>query len=127
MSAIQTTLFGRRGRGRSVISWVLLLAFTLQCYATQTHIHGAAQAADGRSLVKIVGKSIGHSKLPAAPDTADCAICQAIAHTGAFFAPATPVLLLPARVGHVALPLAARAILRAASTHDWLSRAPPRV
>jgi hypothetical protein len=105
----------------------LLLAFTLQCYAIQTHIHGAPQAADGGPLVKGIEKSIDHGKSPAAPDTADCPICQAIAHTGAFFAPAAPLLVLPAWAGPVASPVTLRAIFRAAATHNWFSRAPPRL
>ncbi len=115
----------RRGSTR-VVAWVLLFAFALQCYATQIHIHGSPLVSVGVSAGIGTDEAGRHGKSPVAPDPATCPICQAIAHTGLFFTPAPPLLFLPAWVAHIALPMREHAISRAAPTHDWLSRAPPR-
>jgi len=120
------TFFGERRRVSRIVAWVLLFAFTLQCYATQIHIHGSPLPSFGTSIGKIADEGDNHGKSPGTPDPADCPICQAIAHTGLFFTPAAPLLFLPAWVAHVALTVHGNAVSRAAATHDWLSRAPPQ-
>ena len=126
MRTIESTSVGPRRRRYRVVAWLLLFAFTLQCYATQIHIHGAPPASFGTSVGRLAEGTGHQGKSPGAPDPADCAICQAIAHTGLFFTPATPLPALPAWVAHVAPPLRGHAILRVAATHNWLSRAPPQ-
>ena len=42
---------------RLLVTWVLLLAFTLQSYVTQTHFHGAASSGDRAPVVKILGQT----------------------------------------------------------------------
>jgi len=127
MRIIEATSVGPRRLRHRVVGWLLLFAFTLQCYATQIHIHRAPPASFGTSIGRTAEGTAHPGKSPGTPDPADCAICQAIAHTGLFFTPATPVPSLPAWVAHVAPPADGHAIWRIAATHDWLSRAPPRI
>jgi hypothetical protein len=113
----------RKTAGLRAVVWILLLAFTLQSYVTQTHIHGAHGVAGvGVMLAKVPG----HDRSPAGNDAADCPFCQAIVHAGAFFTPAALVLFLPfVWVEGVAPSVLAHAISIAAA-HSWRSRAPPR-
>jgi len=124
MRTTKSTFGEGRRRGARIITWLLLLAFTLQTYATQIHVHGSPIL--GASIGKIADAPRHDGKSPGTPDPADCPICQAIAHTGQFFTPAAPLLSLPAWVAHIAQPVRGHAISRTAATHDWLSRAPPR-
>jgi Protein of unknown function (DUF2946) len=126
MSAIDTISVGAGRRGRSVIAWILLFAFTVQSHATQIHVHGSSHAIAGASIEKIIEKAGSHGKSPGAPDSTDCPICQAIAHTGVFFAPTVPLLLLPGWVEHFVPSVRQFAVAGAAATHEWFSRAPPR-
>ena len=77
-----------RSSGWRFIVGLILIAFTLQSYITQTHIHNAAPAA----ITKIVNHS--HGKAPADDNPMDCPFCQAVAHDGPFFLPAIPLLIL---------------------------------
>ena len=124
MRTIKSTSVGSRRLGARIVAWLLLFAFTAQCYATQIHIHGSPPASSGASVGKFADDH--HGKSPGTPAPADCPICQSIAHTGLFFAPAAPLLSLPAIAAYVAPPQGGHAILRAAATHDWRSRAPPQ-
>jgi hypothetical protein len=105
---------------------VAILAFALQSYMTQTHIHDASQGIGG--IVKIVAtQPLGQGKAPLHDGQTDCPFCQAVIHAGVFVASATPLLLLPfAWAETVALVFAPRAAFDAAA-HDWQSRAPPRL
>jgi hypothetical protein len=116
-------LGGQRGLGLRSIAWVLLLAFTLQSFLTQTHIHGAP-GIGGFAVVKILSRTPSPVK---APDTGtDCPICQAITHAGAFFTPAAPSVLLSVSWVESIAPVIIVDTIETISTHPWQSRAPPR-
>jgi hypothetical protein len=127
MQTIKTTISVEdRHRRRSIIVWILLFAFTVQSFAAQIHIHGPLRAVDGASIGNVVEKAGSHNKSSGAPDAADCPICQAIAHAGAFFVPLAPVLLLPGWVEHFVPSVRLLTVAVATATHEWFSRAPPQ-
>jgi hypothetical protein len=112
------------GSGFRAIAWVLLLAFTLQSFITQVHIHGTIGG--GAAAVETLGSGLSHSKNPAQNDTSDCPLCQAITHAGAFSAPSAPVLALPVSLAETAAPILLAGAIGTISPHPWHSRAPPR-
>jgi hypothetical protein len=116
----------RRSDSRSkLFTWMLMFAFLLQSCITQIHIHGASQAATGSTIVKVVSQPPAGGKTTG-DNPADCPFCQAIVHAGAFFAPAPPLLLLPAwQVENVA-PIVSASVTAVLPAHNWQSRAPPR-
>jgi hypothetical protein len=116
----------RRGeQGFRVLTLIVALAFTLQSFVTQTHIHALGPVGGGTAVVKLLK---GPSPNPSPLDSSDnaCAFCQAIAHSGAFFAPSAPVFLLPAASNTPALLPVAVSITGSALAHSWQSRAPPK-
>jgi hypothetical protein len=125
MMATQLPGLRRDGLGWRSIAWVLLIAFTLQSYVIQTHVHGSVGSFESAGAVKNLAKSPGHGKAPSEDGSLDCPFCQAIVHAGLFLTPAAPLLSLPSVWAEcVALPIIAGAI-RLSSSHNWQSRAPP--
>jgi hypothetical protein len=109
---------------RRMVVFLAVLALALQSYITQTHIHDAGFGGAGK--ITTTQSSIP-GKTPVHDSQADCPFCQAMIHAGVFAAPAAPLLNLPITlVQTVALVLAPRAV-SSAVTHDWQSRAPPRL
>jgi hypothetical protein len=126
MQTKKTISVGERHRRQSFIVWILLFAFTVQSFAAQIHIHGPLRAVDRTTIVNVVEKAGSHNKSSGTPDSADCPICQAIAHAGAFFIPSAPLLFLPGWVEHFVPSIRLLTVVGAAATHEWFSRAPPR-
>ncbi|HEY6579169.1 MAG TPA: hypothetical protein VIY09_07580 [Rhizomicrobium sp.] len=115
----------RRGSpGWRLVTWVLLLAFTLQSFVTQTHIHWAPRASAGATIAKVLESTSGHRS--PIENAATCPFCQAIVHAGAFFASAAPLLRLPVVWAECTIPRLIAAASRAPSAHNWQSRAPPQ-
>jgi hypothetical protein len=116
----------RRGeRSFRVFTLVLALAFTLQSFVTQTHIHGSGTTAFEPGIVKVL-KGPAPTQSPFDSSDNACAFCQAIAHSGAFFAPAAPILLPPATWTLPALLSAVVSVTGNSLAHSWQSRAPPK-
>jgi hypothetical protein len=110
--------------GRLAITLVALLAFTLQSYVTQIHIHGTI-----RNAVAGIdaGKTTQPGKAPATSDQNVCPICQVIAHAGLFVTPSAIAVAIPALVGlYAAIDRDTSQTARVAS-YSWNSRAPPRL
>lgn len=105
------------------VTWIVLLAFALQSFVTQTHIHGFLDSAPTITKVLIEGPS--HSNAPIHDDTNNCPFCQAITHAGVFATPCTPSLILPAALVEIAAPTLFTAAIAIVSPHPWQSRAPP--
>jgi len=118
-----------RGHGaRLAITFFALLAFTLQTYVTQTHIHGASPvnfAAAASTLDGSAAQKHLPDKLPPSNDPANCPICQEILHTGFFVTPSVAALLLPTIVASIAPIVADIKAIAPAYSHSWKSRAPP--
>ena len=117
----------------------MVLAFALQSYAVQTHIHEqlnlpvAAKAGLGNVLD--ARASLGdHAKKPGAPAKAplpvkdnpdDCPLCQLL-YGGQYVAPSAQVFFLPlVSVRAIETELGALPHYDAVS-HSWRGRAPPR-
>jgi len=107
--------------GWRLIAILVMLAFTLQSYVAQTHIHEAAPPASAALI-----KNLGHNKSPVDNSPLDCPFCQAVAHDGAFFVPDAPILFLAAQWVAMAAPHFFLADHSADANHSWRSRAPPR-
>ena len=113
-----------RGSGFRAITWIVVLAFTLQSFIMQTHIHGAF--GDRIGLAATVTNAPAHKNAPAENGTADCPFCQAIVHAGAFYAPSAPSLVLPIPRAKTAAPFFIVEAIGRVSSYLWQSRAPPR-
>lgn len=113
-----------RGSGFRAIIWIVLLAFMLQSFITQTHIHVAF--GDQMALAATVTNAPAHKNAPAENGSAECPFCQAIVHAGAFYAPSAPSLVLPISRAKTAVPFFIVETIGRVSSHLWHSRAPPR-
>lgn len=111
----------RGGIGWRALTLVLLLAFTLQSFVTQTHLH----AMPGAGVAQTAFQAPHHGNTPLDEGAAACPFCQATVHAGAFFAPAPPVLLLPASCIRSAVSASICDAIVPTLTHAWHSRAPP--
>jgi hypothetical protein len=116
----------RRKTAWRSVTWLVLLAFTLQTFIAQTHIHGALQATAVATSGKVVASASPRHKSPIENDTTACPLCQAVLHAGAFFASAAPLLLLPIVWAEGAIPFLIATTARCACAHSWQSRAPPQ-
>lgn len=103
-----------------------LLAFALQSYTTQTHIHkptlpgfaGIAAALD-------LGIPVKDSKAPAKQDQQNCPLCQSVAHAGAFISPSAAAVLAPTLSVQIIAAVLSVVVRFDTFSHDWQSRGPP--
>ncbi|MGZ5960219.1 MAG: hypothetical protein ACXWLE_03925 [Rhizomicrobium sp.] len=118
-----------------LLMFVTLLAFSVQTYLTQTHIHMASEGHTLTALERAIdgsAKAIGSApvvpkdKYPPNEDPANCPLCQELIHAGQFVTPAAAAILLPSLSISVIEVVAFAAPLNAAVTHIWRGRAPPR-
>ena len=108
---------------RLTITLFALLAFSLQSYVTQIHVHGATW---NTAAIFDVGKIQQPGKIPAGNDQNNCPICQVIAHAGQFVTPSAVAIALPAPAAfHIAVDKDTATATHSTS-HNWKSRAPPR-
>jgi hypothetical protein len=112
----------RTNAASRLLAFITVLAFALQSFIIQTHIHSGPL--NGPAAISAATSS-SHSKDSHNKSPADCPFCQAVAHTGAFLTPAAAAMLLPVWVQNIALSLVVRA-MAVARTHGWQSRAPPQ-
>ena len=115
-----------RNPTRLAVTLAMVLAFALQSFIVQVHIHGAAPS-NSATMVHS-GKTATQNKLPALPgdDQTNCPICQEILLAGHYVMPAAvawaPVIIWEP-VAAITRDIAA---IAQAYSHDWKSRAPPR-
>jgi len=117
-----------------MLTFLVVVAFALQSYLTQTHIHVWGPAADSPGTVENydeVGglvlsptKENDHGKQPA-DDPAHCPFCQAVALSGTFFVPVAPVLPLPVVFSVLEYKPPTAYFHTISRSHDWQIRAPP--
>lgn len=113
---------------RLAITLFALLAFTLQSYVTQTHIHGAARINSAAATLAFDKNAVHKQqpgKFPPGDDPANCPICQEILHTGTYVTPSVAALLLPSVAVSIAVIVVDIKTIAQASSHSWKSRAPP--
>ena len=112
---------------RTIITLLVMLAFGLQSYIAQTHIHLKPDTFSSYSkLDHQPGKENPLDKFPANGDPANCPICQEIAHTGQFITPSAAVLMLPTASVSIITLVADVVVVPDRASHAWRSRAPPR-
>ena len=99
---------------RLAVTLFALLAFTLQSYAMQVHVHGSSIAASQ--------KPDGTQK---PNDTAHCPICQEILHFGHYVTPSAGILSPVLLVVPFVAPFAERIGGSSLPSRGWNSRAPP--
>jgi len=114
---------GSGSAARLVVTLFALLAFTLQGYVTQTHIHLAPPSQKSTSSDT---QKNGPDRYPLKSDPANCPICQEIAHAGQFVTPAAAALLPPSLAVSIVEIAAPIAVLARTASHTWRSRAPPQ-
>jgi len=105
-----------------MITLFALLAFFIQSFALQTHIHPMPPAA--------VAATVAHTPAPLPLQNQDpvdqCRLCQELVHSGVFVSPSATVIA--ASLNIVAAVFAALPSLAAepVQAFSWQSRAPPR-
>ncbi len=104
-----------------------LVAFTLQGFLTQTHIH-RRQPAGAPSIVDTFdgAPAKGGDKAPSKNSDQNCPLCQQFASAGSFVTPSAAATLLPAFSVSIIDVVVHAARTRIAVTHHWRGRAPPR-
>ncbi|HEY0302430.1 MAG TPA: hypothetical protein VGC36_13885 [Rhizomicrobium sp.] len=113
-----------RGLAARALVLLTLLAFTLQGFLTQTHIHalpvGAPAVADYFDGVPAPSKDT-----PSKNDQQTCPLCHQVANAGQFITPAAAAVALPSL--SVSVIQSAVRIVHAVTqvSHDWRGRAPP--
>ncbi len=118
-----------RAQTRGVLSQALifltLIAFTLQGFVTQTHIHARPVGAPAVVDLFDGAKDTGPGKAPVKSDESNCPLCQAFASAGHFVTPAVAATLQPTfAISIIALVVRATNPAPQAS-HAWRGRAPP--
>jgi hypothetical protein len=108
-----------------------LLAFGVQSYVTQTHIHlpsefagAASTAAAGNTVAERTGH---HDRYPANEDPANCPLCQEIFYAGHYVAPVAIMVLAPNFIGAAEAAVERELGQPSADSHNWQGRAPPRI
>jgi hypothetical protein len=115
-----------------------LIAFAFQNYVAQTHVHltpastfgtskfAAALSAPEKSS-RTVERNAPNEKAPASDDPARCPLCQAVGHAGQFVWPSAAAFILP-QLSAAIVPVTSAVVRTADSdSHNWQSRAPPRL
>lgn len=116
------TRAAERGPLSRVFVLLTLLAFALQGFVVQTHIH--VQAPGARAAIDLFdGKP--SKNVPAKGDEGNCPLCQAFASAGSFVTPAVAALAAPnVTVSVIELAPLGAIVLRSVA-HSWHGRAPP--
>jgi hypothetical protein len=109
------------GSWRSLLILVVMLAFGLQSFLVQTHLHNLPQSLSAAAGISV---SAPHSKAPL--DTDKCFLCQEYLHGGAYLTPAAAAVLPPSAVVSLLPLLLPLALTERLVSHNWMGRAPPR-
>jgi hypothetical protein len=116
----------RRPSHRLLLIAVVLLAFVIQSFATQTHIHplpGVSADAALKLVASGTHNKKGNTPTDDSPD--NCPLCQ-LFYGGQYVAPTTLVFFLPmAAVSTIEIALGVTPHYDAVS-HSWRGRGPPR-
>ena len=114
----------RPSAGRLLLVGVMLVAFAIQAFVTQTHVHPGYS--DSVIAFHADKPSPKHDNYPANDDPSSCPLCKEILYSGQFVAPMWAVHFLPTMAVSLietAMPPLSRADT---ASHAWSSRAPPR-
>jgi hypothetical protein len=126
LPALAYIMDGRRGHQaflrRTLLTLVCILAFSLQSYVAQTHIH-----IPGLEAAKVVTSQAGHTSKQPVPsdDPVRCPQCQVAHLAGTAVAPDALIFIIPSH-GFFSGYLADTALLiKGAVTYAWGIRGPP--
>jgi hypothetical protein len=117
------SLLLKQPAARRYVTLFALLAFLLQSFAVQSHIHPLDKPASVAAAVNNIPAPV---KKIDPVDLGSCRLCQELIHAGAFVAPsafAMPASQNAAAIIFTALPLLAGML---APAFAWQSRAPPQ-
>lgn len=104
---------------------MVLLAFALQSYITQTHVHPSPAAAGPAAMATAAISA--HDPAPDSHEAIACPFCQAIAAAGGFVTPTLVAVAFLGQAQAAALPqFETRPPALAAPGFSWRSRAPPQ-
>jgi hypothetical protein len=130
---VRARVVSRHALARLVVL-VTLLAFSIQTYLTQTHIHVLSEGRTSFAQTEMIGghtnRHIGvpadrKDRYPANEDPANCPLCQELIHAGQFVTPAAAALLPPSlSLSVIELAVPCDPFVQAV-THIWRGRAPP--
>jgi hypothetical protein len=120
---------------RQVLLFFVCLAFSLQSYTAQTHIHFLPVPASSFDKGAVFAGAVKPTKaqerqplpdkFPGNDDPAKCPLCQVVAHGGQYVWPTSIILSLPDLPAAV-VPVAISVLrLVERDSHNWQSRAPP--
>lgn len=122
---------------RQVLPMLMFVAFALQSYVTQTHIHVAGYVAtggigfvdedQGPMTGNVAAKSGEHDRHSPADDPANCPICQEMLYAGHYVIPVAVAILLPFVAVSTVTIVEAIPLRIFAPSHNWQGRAPPQV
>lgn len=112
--------------GRAIVTPMVLVAFLLQIFIVQTHVHfptleaaGIGHAASG------VPSAALHQTKKTGDATAHCPWCQGILASGNYLPAAALPVALPAAFGLLDPIVQHARVVPFAFSHAWQSRAPP--
>jgi len=103
----------------------VLLAFSVQSFLTQSHIHPISHDRAAVALHLNFGPA-KPGNLPLGDDSMNCSLCKEILQSGHFLGTALIVLALPAQVVSSFETAKAPEPLTTHTSFRWNSRAPPR-
>ncbi len=111
---------------RALLTVVFALAFFIQAFITQTHIHGAFANA-GLTITSSIASPLTGDKAPTPPtdSLAKCPLCQGVMAGIAALGSTLLLLLDPAAEVLAVEPTVPKA--DTAPSHVWQSRGPPRL
>ena len=119
--------FERGGVWRLALTALLLFAFGLQSYVTQTHFHAPAAASALQLQSGQTGRESSQAASPLHDEATACPFCQAISTAGAYFNSTAVSLAAPLKQASTAdIPPVAVGPSNVARGFDWRSRAPPQ-
>ncbi len=112
---------------RAIVTPMVLLAFLLQIFIVQTHVHfpTSETAGIGHAASAVPSAALHQTKKTGDTHTTHCPWCQAVLASGSYLPPVAPPVDLPVAfrlLDPIVLNTSAVAI---ASSHAWQSRAPP--
>jgi hypothetical protein len=114
---------------RGLVLALTLLAFAVQSFITQTHIHLPSAFETPGGIAVSAGKAGPSASDPrgigSTDDPATCPFCQEIVYAGQYLSPAA-IGVVPPTIAIAIIPIAAYAhVERLISSHTWQGRAPP--
>ena len=121
---LQTDTVRGTARRRAIVAVVVLLAFLVQSFVAQTHIHfSPAGSAAGPTLGTHAAD--GAAKDADGNNTSQCPWCHAVLAGGSLLTPTAVPLHLPVAWEHATPARTAAVVPAPAPAPAWQSRAPP--